>query len=56
MNIELSEEQVSLLLRVLGQEKARLNAGGFYAVAHGVSDVQAHIKNSANQQLEGKTL
>jgi hypothetical protein len=51
MSIELTTEQVALLLQALGREKSWLNAGGFYGSAHKVSDLQAHIKNNAIKEL-----
>ena len=50
MKLEITNEQLALLLRVLGKEKLRLNDGGFFSSAHGVSDLQAYIKNSAYEQ------
>jgi hypothetical protein len=49
MIIELSNDQLALLLKVLGKEKAYLNAGGFYASAHLVSALQEHLKNNAKE-------
>lgn len=49
MEIEITDDQYSLLLRAVGSEKARLNQGGFFASAHLVSDLLAHLKNNTKQ-------
>jgi hypothetical protein len=48
-SITITDEQLSLLIRVLGKEKQRCNDGGFFATAHHVSNLQAHIKNNAKE-------
>jgi hypothetical protein len=45
VTIKLSNDELSLLLRVLGKEKKWLNDGGFFASAHLISDLQSKIKN-----------
>jgi len=50
MKIKLNDEQYSLLLIAVGKEKARLNQGGFYASAHAVSDLLAHLKNDVDRE------
>jgi len=52
MRIELTDEQYALLLRAVGSEKSRLNQGGFYASAHLVSDLLAHLKNNVEQGVK----
>ena len=52
MRIEITEEQYALLLRAVGSEKSRLNQGGFYASAHLVSDLLAHLKNNVEQGVK----
>lgn len=49
MKIELSNEDVELILRALGREKTQLNNGGFYHLAHRASDLQSKIKNGATK-------
>ena len=49
ITIEITDEQYSLLLHAVGSEKARLNQGGFFASAHLVSDLLAHLKNNTKQ-------
>ena len=47
-----SEKELSLLLRVLGKEKARLNEGGYFASAHEVSTLLAQLRSGAFDQIE----
>lgn len=47
--IELTQDQYALLLRAVGNEKTKLNNGGFYASAHLLSDLLAHLKNNAKE-------
>lgn len=49
ITIEITDEQYALLIRAVGKEKSRLNQGGFFATAHLVSDLLAHLKNNAER-------
>jgi hypothetical protein len=50
MKLQLTDDQYSLLLRAVGNEKAKLNQGGFFASAHLVSDLLAHLKNNVERE------
>jgi len=43
--MELSAEQLALILQALGREKSWLNASGFRESAHKVSELQSYLKN-----------
>jgi hypothetical protein len=47
--ITLTDEQLALILKTVGREKTRLNAGGFFHSAHYVSDLLAHLTNNAKE-------
>jgi hypothetical protein len=48
-SITLNADQLSLLIRAIGKEKQRSNDGGFFATAHLLSDLLAHVKNNAKE-------
>jgi predicted metalloprotease len=52
VKIEINEKELSLLLRVLGKEKARLNEGGYFASAHEVSTLLSQLRSGAFDQIE----
>jgi hypothetical protein len=51
MKIEIKDDQYYLLLRAVGNEKARLNQGGFFTSAHLVSDLLATLKNNVEREV-----
>ena len=51
MIIEITNDEYALLLRAGGNEKARLNQGGFYASAHLVSNLLATLKNNIKENI-----
>jgi hypothetical protein len=48
-SITLNADELSLLIRAIGKEKQRCNDGGFFATAHLLSDLLAHVKNNAKE-------
>ena len=48
-SITLNADELSLLIRAIGKEKQRSNDGGFFATAHLLSDLLAHVKNNAKE-------
>jgi hypothetical protein len=52
MKIKITNDQYALLLRAVGNEKSRLNQGGFHASAHLVSELLAHLKNNVEQEIK----
>jgi hypothetical protein len=44
MKIELTDKDIEIILRALGNEKASTQEAGFYRLSHSVSDLQARIK------------
>jgi len=48
-SITLNADQLSLLIRAIGKEKQRSHDGGFFATAHLLSDLLAHVKNNAKE-------
>jgi hypothetical protein len=49
MKIELTDEQYALLIRSVGNEKMKLQNGGFFSSAHLVSNLLAHLKNNVEK-------
>jgi hypothetical protein len=47
--ITLTDEQLALVMKTVGREKSRLNAGGFFHSAHYVSDLLAHFTNNSKE-------
>jgi hypothetical protein len=50
MELDITNTELAVVIEALGRQKAWLNAGGFFASAHKVSDLQAKIKNKATSE------
>jgi hypothetical protein len=50
MHIELDDKEIGMVLRALGKEKTWYQEGGFYRLAHMMSDIMVRIKDAAQEK------
>ena len=50
MHIELNEKEIGMVLRALGKEKTWYQEGGFFNLAHMMSNIMVRVKDAAHEK------